>query len=321
MYYSFRTFGAAIVGAAIVGAATVPTATPAFAQQSIDEPRLDPIFGKPRPKRPDGRDAVTNDEEFDQDKRWHPLRDFVGVLTFLAPSNTDLSLGIGPEYRPDYFGSDDYKWTADPEVYIKFRNFVFLDNDGGDIALVGFSGFSFGPSFRLVGDRDENDNAALTGLGDIDRTLEIGGFAATKFVDRFLVRAKIRKGIVGGHDGLIVDAAGTALLFRYGRVSTSVSANASWVGDRYADTYFSISPAQAAASGLPTYDADRGLRDVGGSFNAYINVGRRWSLNPYVSYRYIFPEFAETPFIERFGDQNQYVAGFHVMREFNLKWR
>jgi outer membrane scaffolding protein for murein synthesis (MipA/OmpV family) len=257
----------------------------------------------------------------ERDTRWHPLRDFVGVLTFLAPSNTDLSLGVGPVYRPDYFGSDDYELEPDPEVYIKFRNFVFLDNDGADFALFGFSGFSFGPSVRLVGDRDEDDNPALAGLGDVDHTLEVGGFAATKFVDRFLFRFKIRKGVAGGHDGLIVDAAGTALLFRYGRVSTSFSGNASWIGNRYADTYFSVSPTQSAASGMPVYDAPRGMRDIGGSFNAYVNVGKRWSINPYVSYRYIFDDFAATPFIALEGDRNQYVAGFHLMREFELKWR
>jgi outer membrane protein len=249
------------------------------------------------------------------------LRDFVGVLTFLAPSNTDLSLGVGPEYSPDYFGSDDYRWKADPEVYVKFRNFVFLDNDGADVALFGFSGFSFGPSLRVVGDREESDNAALAGLGDVDHTLEIGGFAATKFVDRVLFRFKVRKGVAGGHDGLIVDAASTALLFRYGKVSTSVSASASWIGDRYADTYFSVTPAQSAASGLPVYDAERGMRDIGGSFNGYINVGKRWSINPYVSYRYIFDEYAMTPIIALHGSRHQYVAGLHLMREFNMKWR
>jgi outer membrane protein len=305
----------------MLAGATSLAAAPAFAQQNIDEPTLDPIFGKKRSDGREDRDHVKNDDEFDQDKGWHPLRDFVGVLTFLAPSNTDLSIGIGPEYRPDYFGSDDFEWIADPEVYVRFRNFVFLDNDGADIALFGFSGFSFGPSLRVVGNRKEIDNVALTGLGDIDRTLEIGGFAATKFVDRFLVRFKVRKGIVGGHDGLVVDAAGTALLFRYGRLSTSVSANATWVGERYADTYFSVTPAQSLASGLPTYDAQRGMRDIGGSFNAYVNIGKHWSLNPYVSYSYIFDEYAKTPIIEQFGDRNQYRAGFHLMREFNLKWR
>lgn len=296
-------------------------AAPAAAQQSIDEPRLDPIFGEKRPDDSPPRERVKNDDEFDHEKGWRPLRDFVGVLTFLAPSQTDLSVGVGPSYRPDYFGSDDYEWRPDPEVYVKFRNFVFLDNDGADIALFGFSGFAFGPSLRLVGDRDESDNPALTGLGDIDHTFEVGGFAATKFMDRLLFRAKIRKGVVGGHDGLSVDAAATMLLFRLGRVSTSVSGQATWIDNSYADTFFSVTPAQSVASGLPVYDAQAGMRDMGGSFNAYINVGKRWSVNPYVSYRYIFDEYGDAPIVEQFGSRNQFIAGFHLMREFRFNWR
>jgi MipA family protein len=302
-------------------AVALVTGSPVFAQADIDEPRLDPIFGERTPERERERERIRNDDEFDNEKGWRPLRDFIGVLTFLTPETTDLSIGLGPAYVPDYFGSNDYEFRPDPEVYVKFRNFVFLDNDGADFALFGFSGFSFGPSIRVVGDRDEEDNPALVGLGDIDHTFEVGGFAATKFVDRFLVRAKVRKGVVGGHNGLIVDATGTALLFRVGRLSTSISAQAAWIGDRYADTYFSLTPAQALASGLNEFDADRGLRDVGGSFNAYVNIGKRWSLNPYVSYRYIFDGIADTPIIDDFGDRNQYTVGFHLMRQFEFDWR
>ncbi|HBS30167.1 MAG TPA: hypothetical protein DEA40_00230 [Parvularcula sp.] len=309
-----RASAAAFFFAALAG-------VPAYAQQEIDEPRLDPIFGERTPERERERQRIRNDDEFDNEKGWRPLRDFIGVFTFLTPETTDLSVGVGPAYRPDYFGSNDYELRADPEVYVKFRNFVFLDNDGADLALFGFSGFSFGPSIRLVGDRDESENPALVGLGDIDPTFEIGGFAATKFIDRILVRAKIRKGVVGGHDGLIVDATGTMLLFRAGRVSTALSAQAAWIGDRYADTYFTVTPVQAAASGLDEYDADRGLRDVGGSFTAYVNIGRRWSLNPYVSYRYIFDGVADTPIIREFGERNQYTVGFHLMRQFEFKWK
>ncbi|MCA8889873.1 MAG: MipA/OmpV family protein [Parvularculaceae bacterium] len=296
-------------------------AAPAGAQQNIDEPKIDPIFGKARPQQSAERERVDNDDEFDNETGWHPLRNFVGILTFLTPENTDLSLGVGPVYHPDYFGSDDYTWDADPQVYVKFRNFVFLDDDGADFALVGFSGFSFGPSIRIVGDRKESENPALVGLGDIDYAFEAGGFAATQFLDRFLFRFKVRKGVAGGHKGLIVDATGTALLFNVGRLSTSVSAQTSWIGNRYADTYFSVTPEQSLASGLPEYDAERGFRDIGGSFNAYINIGERWSLNPYVSYRYIFDDIAATPIIAIHGDRNQYKAGFHLMRQFSLKWK
>ncbi|NWG91154.1 MAG: hypothetical protein HXY21_01410, partial [Parvularculaceae bacterium] len=85
------------LAAALLCGTTVLAAMPSYAQQQIDEPRLDPIFGEKRPSTVDDRPRVTSDDEFDHDKKWHPLRDFVGVFTFLAPSNTDLSIGVGPE--------------------------------------------------------------------------------------------------------------------------------------------------------------------------------------------------------------------------------
>lgn len=291
----------------------------ATAQQNIDEPRIDPIFGKPTERSIEEIEPM-NDDEFDNDRSWSPLRGFVGVLTFLAPDTTNLSLGVGPEFRPDYFGSDNYEVRPDPQVYVKFRNFVFLDNDGADLALFGFSRFAFGPSIRLLGDRDEDENPALEGLGDIDRTLEVGGFVATTFARRVLVRAKIRKGVAGGHDGTIIDAAGTVLLFRKGRVSTSVSGTASWIDSEYADTFFSVTPEQSLNSGLAQFDADAGFRDVGGSINGYINIGKRWSLNPYIQYRRISKDIAQTPIIDEFGDRNQVTIGMHLMREFQFNW-
>lgn len=287
--------------------------------QQIDDPKLDPIFGR-RYQPPERLEPAPKqvDDELSGERRWQPLRGFVGIMTFLTPERTNLSLGVGPAYKPDYFGSNDYKWAADPVAYVKFRNFVFLDDDGADLALFGFSNFSFGPTLRIVGRRDETDNPALQGLDDVGMTFEFGGFAATTFMDRFQAKFKTRHGIKTGHRGTIVDARASMLLFRWGPVATSVSGEGSWVGNRYADAYFSITPDQSARSGLPVYDAKAGFRNVGGSVNAYINIGQDWSLNPYASYSYIFDDFAGTPIIDQYGDRNQYRVGFHVLKEFSF---
>ncbi len=296
-------------------------ASSASAQENrTDEPRrIKPLFGgseKQTTAEPTQEDKA--DDEFSGDKRWKRATGLVGIMTFLTPEETNLSLGVGPEYSPDYYGSDDYELTADPAAYVRFKNFVFLDDDGADFALVGFSNFRFGPTLRVVGRRDEDDNPALNGLGDVGHTFEFGGFAGATFVDRYSVKFKVRHAIATGHRGLIVDANATALLFRVGPVSTSLSAQASWIGNDYADAYFSITPDQSLRSGLPQYEADRGFRDIGGSFNAYINIAKRWSLNPYVSYKYIFDQYADTPIIGDFGARTQYSVGFHVMREFSF---
>jgi outer membrane scaffolding protein for murein synthesis (MipA/OmpV family) len=301
------------------GAAAALCGSFAHAQENrADEPRrIKPLIGSEEKQQADQK-SDRADDEFGGEARWKRAEGLVGIMTFLTPETTNLSIGVGPEYSPDYFGSDDYEISADPAAYVRFKNFVFLDDDGADFGIIGFSNFRFGPTLRIAGRRDEDENAALTGLGDVGTTFEFGGFAGATFVDRYSVKAKVRHGIETGHRGLVIDANATALLFRFGPVSTSVSAQTTWIGNDYADAYFSVTPAQSAASGLPVYDAERGFRDIGGSFNAYLNIGRRWSLNPYVSYKYIFDGIADTPIIDQFGDRQQFAVGFHVMREFTF---
>lgn len=287
-------------------------------RQDIDEPNLAPMFG-PRRLDDDINTEDDPDRSFDEDDgKVERLRGFTGILTFLAPEQTDLSIGVGPVIQPDYFGSDNYTVEADPQVFIKLRNFIFFDDDGADLALFGFSNFRAGPSIRIVGDRDEDENPALVGLGDVGTTFELGGFAAATFVDRYTVKFKVRQGIETGHRGLIVDAFGTILLFKYGRFSSSVSAQASWIGDKYADTFFTVTPEQSAASGLREFEAAAGFRNIGGSMNGYINLGQRWSLNPYVSYNRIIGNIRNTPIIADRGSPDQFRAGFHIIRQFTL---
>ncbi|VAV91855.1 hypothetical protein MNBD_ALPHA05-1295 [hydrothermal vent metagenome] len=287
--------------------------------QDLDEPRLDPLIFGPR-WRDDDEDLtgarITLGEEDNN-------RGFFSAFNFLTPEETNLSLGLGPVYRPDYFGSDDYEFRADPQVYIKVKNFVFLDDTGADIALFGFSRFRVGPTLRIARRRDQDDNPDLNGLGDVGTTFEFGGFVATTFLDRFAVKAKVRHGLKTGHRGTIVDGILTALIFRSDLFSLSTSARTSWVGNRYADAYFSVTPDQSARSGgrLPVYDANAGFRDLGVSVTGYVNIGDRWSFNPYATYSYVYGEIAQTPIIAQYGNRDQFTFGVHLMRQFNFNIR
>ena len=289
-------------------------------KQDIDEPRLTPMFSRRKRERvfEDSDVEYIGDGTLEDGGEDENEGAFTGILTLLTPSATDFSVGVGPVFRPDYFGSDDYIVDVDPQVFVRLSNFVFFDDDGADLALFGFSGFNVGPSIRIVGERSEDDNPALTGLGTVGTTFELGGFASTTFVDRFNVRFKVRKGIQTGHRGLIVDAFGTALLFRRGRFSSSISAQATWIGHNYANAFFTVTPEQSQASGLSAYDASSGFRNIGGSLNGYINLGQSWSVNPYVTYDLVIGGIADTPIIADLGSRNQFRAGFHIIRQFSL---
>ena len=249
---------------------------------------------------------------------WRNYSGFQSALTLLVPDTTQALVGVGPQIEPDYFGSDNYRVDEDPQAYIRIRDFTFFDDDGAEFAVLGFKRFRLGPTLRVQGKREPDDNPALIGLDRIGKTFEFGGFGATSFRDRYTIKIKYRHAIKTGHRGGIVDAQGSMLLFQRGPVSTSLGATGTWIGNNYADAFFDISEAEAARSGLPRYAVGSGFRDVSGIFNAFVRVGSKWALNPYFQYHYILPDYAASPIVQDFGSRHQYVAGVHLMREFRF---
>lgn len=99
-----------------------------------------------------------------------------------ARSDWDIRLGAGALFRPDYEGSDDYEIAPLPMVSISYKDLVFLRN-----TTLGANAFTWqgprptdklqiGPLLRYQLGRDEGDNNALRGMGDIDAGAELGAF-------------------------------------------------------------------------------------------------------------------------------------------------
>lgn len=94
----------------------------------------------------------------------------------------DVRLGAGAMFQPDYEGSDDYEVAPLPFLSVNYRDLVFLRGP-----MLGANAFTWqgprpndklqvGPLLRYQMGRDEGDNDALRGLGDIDAGAELGAF-------------------------------------------------------------------------------------------------------------------------------------------------
>jgi outer membrane scaffolding protein for murein synthesis (MipA/OmpV family) len=75
-----------------------------------------------------------------------------------------------------------------------------------------------------------------------------------------MIRVEVLRDVTSTHRGTIITPA-----IEYGTplskvVYVGMSASADYASRRFADTYYSITPAQSAASGLRRYDADPGSR-------------------------------------------------------------
>lgn len=112
-----------------------------------------------------------------------------------------FAIGAGVGLSPAYFGSSDLEFGPTGVFrfdYIRFRNgFTF-----GSGRAVGFNeGFGLQGSARYISARDSDDYSELTGLDDIDWTIELGlGVGYEKPNYRFFADA--RYGFFG-HEALL----------------------------------------------------------------------------------------------------------------------
>ncbi|MEQ1865702.1 MAG: MipA/OmpV family protein [Micropepsaceae bacterium] len=221
-----------------------------------------------------------------------------------------VTVGGGGLYAPDYQGSDDYEFRALPYIRVQYQDWLTLSvPEGLKVAVVDESGFKAGVLAGYRFDRDAADNIALAGWGDVDGAFELGAFADYK-IEAIKLSLDARQGISGDDTGLIA-----ALSVRYetriaGAV-VSLGPKVSWVDDDYAQTYFGITPAQAAASvlGYTPYAADGGIKDYGLGFTVVVPLGDAWSLTGLASVSRLTGDAADSPIVATEGSETQVTLG------------
>lgn len=225
-------------------------------------------------------------------------------------------LGVGVGAEPDYEGSDDYEFTVFPIVDLDLLRLPRLGTFGQDT-----NGFSIGPSFNVVGGRDASDNAALAGLGDVDFAFELG-LEAEYRADYWRVFAAGRYGL-GGHNGLTGEVGFDAILHPTQQLTLIAGPRVTFADDEYFDTYYSVTPAQAAASaaagvGLPAFNASGGIKSYGVEAEAIYQITEDWRAHLRGGYFRMAGDAEDSPLVAIAGDENQFFVGAGFSRRIAL---
>jgi MipA family protein len=228
-------------------------------------------------------------------------------------STTDLSIrvGIGALAQPNFEGADSYEaapWLFGSLEYLRLPG---VGTFGGRTV-----GFTIGPSFNYIGERDQTSNAALNGLGNVDAAYELG-LKATYEVNNWGAYAALREGF-GGYSGLVGEAAVYAVWRPTDVLVMRVGPDVSYASSDYFDTYFSVTPAQSAASGLPVYSAGSGFKSVGLQANAVYTMTEKVDLHFRAGYDRLVGDAGDSPIVETAGSRNQFTAGVGISYRFDL---
>ncbi len=75
--------------------------------------------------------------------------------------------------------------------------------------------------------------------------------------------------------------------------------------DDYMKSYFGVNAAQSARSGLRTFKADGGVKDVGLSLSTRFPLSGKWSGLAIFRYWHLLGDAADSPIVKDQGDENQ----------------
>lgn len=223
--------------------------------------------------------------------------------------------GVGA--APTYEGADDYRYFPLLNGRITAnQRYIEIEGLTARVNLIALDGVEFGPVANLTFGRDAKAKAAaVAALRPIDDAYEVGAFAALSTRLGASGRARLLLQAVhdvsGVHNGWVATArAGYDVAL--GKFAIGADVAASYASGDYMRTYFTVTPAGAAASGLATYSAGAGIKDIGVNAHASYRLSRRWSLNAVGGYKRLVGDAADSPVVTRAGNANQLFGGIGI---------
>jgi outer membrane scaffolding protein for murein synthesis (MipA/OmpV family) len=237
-----------------------------------------------------------------------------------------LTIGVGGALIPDYEGSDDYRLI--PAAAIRGQVSGISFSTRGTYLYVdviprgsGKLEFDFGP---IVGARMNRTKHNLKDdivdlLPRRKTAIEVGGFAGISYhgltnpYDSLSVHLDVVHDVANAHKSTTFSPAVDFSTPLSRTTYASVSLGAEFVGNKYADYYFSITPADSLATGgvLPVFNADGGMKDWKASLllNQSLTGDLTHGLSIFGTTRYsrLVGDSKRSPIVSQRGSANQWV--------------
>ena len=229
-----------------------------------------------------------------------------------------VDVQLGPAVAPAYPGARRERLLPavgfDLRRVGEARRFSAPDDSFG-APILQTGAFRAGPVGNLVAPRLRG-YGELAGLKAVRLGVELGAFAEYFIGDRLRLRAEARQG-VHGHKGFVVTL-GADVIQPVGAFALSVGPRLNFGSARYAQSYFGISPQEAALNGrLTPFAAHGGLVSAGLMSTARYDSGS-WNATVYGGAQRLTGAAAASPIPRLVGARNQYTAGLLLGHTFDL---
>lgn len=240
-----------------------------------------------------------------------PAAAFAEDLSAADQPGIEFELGVGGNMAPAYEGASQH--LLSPVPLFKLNRLVLPNGTviGGEQK----TGFSFGPAFNIIGERDSSEYEDIKGLRDIDMAVELGLKLRYK-TDGLRAYGEIRRGF-GGHEGVV----GEIGIDFVARPDTALELHAGprlhFADGEYMQTYFGVNGAEAGRTGFKTHNPGGGIKSYGAQAGARLDIGENWAFTGRVNYERLVNDAADSPVVKN-GSPNQFSARIGIVRKLRI---
>jgi outer membrane protein len=246
----------------------------------------------------------------------------LSILFLLIPAahSGSYSIGGGVGYAPDYEGSEDYELVPLPAGEARFDNGMYIKLLGLNLRanLIPTSWVSWlkaGPVYNYRAERDNVDNNQVDRMNKVSDANELGGFVGFEY-NGWYGNLDYLMDMGDAHDGEYAKLSGgynwkysDAWVFTFGGHTT-------WADSDYMDTYFGVSTADAARSGLSRYEADDGIYNVGIDLGANWKFAQNWNLRGLMKITQLIGDADDDSPVVDEGSETQLFTGLMILYSF-----
>lgn len=223
------------------------------------------------------------------------------------PTQTAARIGAITLNSTSYQGSNKRETTVVPGLFLQMPNGLFADPFNGVGYHFETSGaWQYGARATFETGRDTND--ALPGFDKIKARLNPGVYANYAMSDNLALRTSVRAGLGETGSGGLLNLGVAYKFVQAGFFSASLNASAKFANSGYLQSYYGVSNAQAAASGLARFKPEAGLASTQIGITAGTPLSKEIFVFGNVSMQRIMGDAANSPIVKKTTQPSGFVG-------------
>ena len=204
-----------------------------------------------------------------------------------------------------YQGASEGRVLVVPGITVQMANGFFVDPINGlGVAFNASNDLQYGLRATVETGRSTEDT--LPGFDKLKARLNPGAFANYKIDDRLTLKSALRLGVGDGGKGSVLNLGAAYRIYQAGPIIVTLNGSVKYANSSYQQSYFGVSAAQSAASGLKAFQPAAGFNTAQLGVAAGFPLSARVYAFSGVSVQRLLGDAANSPIVQK----KQQVTGF-----------